>query len=287
MAYTLLNGKELAKRMKTEMAREVEALVKESVLPGLAVVIVGDDPASRIYVKNKRKDCEEVGIRSFEYALPAETHEDQLLELIDALNEDDAVDGILVQLPLPGHLSEEHVLKRIAPHKDVDAFHPFNVGELVIGRNSFVPCTPSGVMALLKDAGIEVKGKSCVVVGRSNIVGKPMALLLLHADGTVTVCHSKTRDLEKVCAQADILVAAIGRPGFITEKFVKPGAVVVDVGINRLPDGTMTGDVDFNNVAPLSSYITPVPGGVGPMTRAMLLTNTIKAAKMHKKDRLS
>jgi methylenetetrahydrofolate dehydrogenase (NADP+)/methenyltetrahydrofolate cyclohydrolase len=287
MAYILLNGKDLAGRMKQEMAREVKEMTGKGLTPGLAVVIVGDDPASRIYVNNKKKDCAEVGIRSFEYALPADTKEEELLELIDTLNEDDFVDGILVQLPIPRHLNEGRVLRRINPDKDVDAFHPYNVGELMIGNNVFSPCTPSGVMELLKDAGIDPAGKSCVIVGRSNIVGKPMSMLMLHANATVTICHSKTRNLKEVCKGADILIAAIGKANFITADYVKDGAVVIDVGINRTESGGMTGDVDFPEVSKVASAITPVPGVVGPMTRAMLLSNTIKACKLHKKSMLS
>ncbi len=287
MAYTLLNGKDLAGRMKQAMRQEVNALVAKGAIPGLAVVIVGNDPASRTYVNNKRKDCEEVGIRSFEYALPEETTEKQLLELIDTLNGDDSVDGILVQLPIPKHLDEFKVIRRISPQKDVDAFHPFNVGELMIGNPQFAPCTPAGVMEILKDAGIEVAGKHCVVVGRSNIVGKPMAMLMLHAHATVTVCHSKTKDLKEVCNKADILVSAMGKADFITADYVKEGAVVIDVGINRNAEGKMTGDVDFDSVSKKASAITPVPGGVGPMTRAMLLKNTLRACTMHKNDSLS
>lgn len=287
MAYKLLDGKNLAKRLKTEMSREVAELSAKGISPGLAVILVGNDPASRSYVNNKQKDCNEVGIRSFEYTLPEETCEKDLLELIDTLNEDPCVDGILVQLPIPKHLDEAKVIRRITPSKDVDSFHPVNVGELMIGNVVLAPCTPAGVMAMLRDAGIDVAGKNCVVVGRSNIVGKPMAMLLLHANATVTICHSRTKNLIEICKEADVLVAAIGKAHFITEEFIKPGAVVVDVGINRTEDGKMTGDVDFERVAPLCSYITPVPGGVGPMTRAMLLANTLKAAKLHKKDRLS
>ncbi len=280
MAYTLLNGKDLAKRMKEAMRQEVQAFASEDRAPGLAVVIVGNDPASRSYVNNKRRDCEEVGIRSFEYALPEETKEEQLLELIDALNADQAVDGILVQLPIPKHLDEGKVIRRISPLKDVDTFHPYNVGELMIGNLIFAPCTPAGVMELIKDAGIEIAGKNCVIVGRSNIVGKPMSMLMLHANATVTICHSKTKNLKEVCKTADILIAAIGKAHFITKDYVKEGAIVIDVGINRTADGGMTGDVAFSEVCEVASAITPVPGGVGPMTRAMLLKNTIKAYKM-------
>ncbi|NLM72495.1 MAG: bifunctional methylenetetrahydrofolate dehydrogenase/methenyltetrahydrofolate cyclohydrolase FolD [Clostridiaceae bacterium] len=282
MAYKLLNGKDLAARMKAEMSEEVKRLADNGITPGLAVIIVGNDPASRIYVNSKKRDCAEVGIRSFEYALPEDTKEEELLGLIDALNQDEAVDGILVQLPIPGHLDEAKVIRRIDPSKDVDAFHPFNVGELMIGKHAFAPCTPAGIMELIKDAGISVEGKNCVVVGRSNIVGKPMTMLMLHANATVTVCHSRTQNLKEICKSADILIAAIGKSKFITSEYVKEGAVVIDVGINRTPDGGMTGDVDFEQVCDIASAITPVPGGVGPMTRAMLLKNTIKACNMHK-----
>jgi methylenetetrahydrofolate dehydrogenase (NADP+)/methenyltetrahydrofolate cyclohydrolase len=278
MAAKLLDGKDLAGRLKQQMKTEVEALARKGIQPGLAVVIVGDNPASRSYVTMKERDCAEVGIRSFEYALPAETPEQDLLELIDTLNADRNVHGILVQLPLPRHFDETKVLERIAPEKDADAFHPQSAGKLLIGNPTFLPCTPAGVMALLQDAGIDIAGKNCVVVGRSNIVGKPMALLLLQAHGTVTVCHSRTADLAKVCAQADILVAAIGRAKMIGADYVKQGAVVIDVGINRDENGKMVGDVDFDAVVDKASYITPVPGGVGPMTRAMLLANTLRAA---------
>ncbi len=278
MAAKLLDGKDLAGRLKQQMKTEVEALARKGIQPGLAVVIVGDNPASRSYVTMKERDCAEVGIRSFEYALPAETPEQDLLELIDTLNADRNVHGILVQLPLPRHFDETRVLERIAPEKDADAFHPQSAGKLLIGNPTFLPCTPAGVMALLQDAGIDIAGKNCVVVGRSNIVGKPMALLLLQAHGTVTVCHSRTADLAKVCAQADILVAAIGRAKMIGADYVKQGAVVIDVGINRDENGKMVGDVDFDAVVDKASYITPVPGGVGPMTRAMLLANTLRAA---------
>ncbi|NLL97598.1 MAG: bifunctional methylenetetrahydrofolate dehydrogenase/methenyltetrahydrofolate cyclohydrolase FolD [Clostridiaceae bacterium] len=287
MTYKLLDGKDLSKRMKQAMKLEVQSLAEAGIVPGLAVVIVGNDPASRIYVNNKKKDCEEVGIRSFEYALPEETSEVQLLGLIDALNQDPAIDGILVQLPIPKHLDEAKVIRRISHEKDVDAFHPYNTGELMIGRPVFAPCTPAGVMELIKDAGIDVTGKNCVVVGRSNIVGKPMSMLMLHANATVTVCHSKTKDLKSACRQADILIVAIGKADFITADYVKEGAVVIDVGMNRRDDGKLTGDVDFESVSKKASAITPVPGGVGPMTRAILLKNTIKACNMHKKNMLS
>ncbi|MGI6124214.1 MAG: bifunctional methylenetetrahydrofolate dehydrogenase/methenyltetrahydrofolate cyclohydrolase FolD [Acetivibrionales bacterium] len=287
MSYKLLDGKDLAARMKKDMLKEVEELTKAGIFPGLAVVIVGNDPASRIYVNSKKRDCEEVGIKSFEYSLPEQTSEEELLGLIDALNQDPAVDGILVQLPLPKHLDEAKVIRRINSEKDVDAFHPYNVGELMIGRPVFAPCTPAGVMELIKDAGLDVAGKNCVVVGRSNIVGKPMAMLMLHDNATVTICHSKTKDLKAVCKEADILIAAIGRANYITADYVKEGAIVIDVGMNRNSEGKVTGDVDFPAICEKASAITPVPGGVGPMTRAMLLKNTIKACNMHKNYGLS
>lgn len=287
MSYNLLNGKELAGKIKQKIREEVARLAEKNIIPGLAVVIVGNDPASRTYVNNKRKDCEEVGIRSFEYALPSETSQEQLVELVDALNDDSNVDGILVQAPLPAHLDESRVFRRIRPDKDVDAFHPFNVGELMLGSPIFMPCTPAGVMEILKDAGIDLVGKNCVVIGRSNIVGKPMAMLLIQAHATVTVCHSKTRNLKDICKTADILISAMGKKHFVTREFVKPGAVVIDVGINRTEEGKLTGDVDFENVAEITSHITPVPGGVGPMTRAMLLENTLRAVNLHKKGLIS
>lgn len=278
MTAALLNGNDLAKRLKAKMKLDVDAMKKEGLVPGLAVVIIGDNHASRSYVTMKERDCTEVGIRSFEVALPVETPEADLLGLVDRLNADDNIHGILVQLPLPAHMNEARILERILPAKDVDAFHPQSAGRLLTGHQVFLPCTPAGVMALLRDAGIEVAGKDCVVVGRSNIVGKPMALLLLQADGTVTICHSKTKNLREVCSRADILIAAIGRAKMIDATYVKEGAVVIDVGINRDAAGKMVGDVDFDSVVGKASFITPVPGGVGPMTRAMLLANTLKAA---------
>ncbi len=247
--------------------------------PGLAVVVVGNDPASRIYVNNKKKDCEYIGINSYEYALSETASENEVLELIDKLNNDDKVSGIIVQLPVPKHISEEKIINAINPKKDVDAFHPENVGRIMTGQYSFLPCTPAGVMELLEDAKIEISGKKCVVLGRSNIVGKPMAMLLIHKSGTVTVCHSKTTDLKETVKNADIVVAAIGKPKFVTADMIKEGAVVIDVGINRDDDGKLCGDVDYENVLPKVSAITPVPGGVGPMTRAVLMKNTITAAK--------
>lgn len=287
MAYKLLDGKDLAGRMKQQMRETVKKMTEEGIQPGLAVIIVGNDPASRVYVNSKRKDCEEVGIRSFEYSLPQETSEGQLLELIGTLNEDSSVDGILVQLPLPDHLDEAKVIRRINPSKDVDAFHPYNVGELMIGTPVFAPCTPAGIMELIKDAGLEVEGKNCVVIGRSNIVGKPMAMLMLHNNATVTICHSKSKNLKEICKNADILISAIGKADYVSDEYVKEGAIVIDVGMNRTPEGKLTGDVCFDQIKEKSSAITPVPGGVGPMTRAMLLVNTITACNMHKVNRLS
>ncbi|MFO7636568.1 MAG: bifunctional methylenetetrahydrofolate dehydrogenase/methenyltetrahydrofolate cyclohydrolase FolD [Clostridia bacterium] len=275
----ILDGKKLAAQMREEMKSEVQEMKAAGVHPCLAVVLVGEDPASRIYVSMKEKDCEKVGILSMEFKLDASTPEEELLQLVDRLNDDKKVHGILVQLPLPGHIDENTVLNRLKPEKDVDGFHPVNAGRLLTGQDSFVPCTPLGVIELIKMSGIEISGKSCVVVGRSNIVGKPAAILLLKEHGTVTICHSRTRNLKEVTGNADILVAAIGRPDFITGDMVKEGAVVIDVGINRLADNKVTGDVNYEEASRKAAAITPVPGGVGPMTRTMLLKNTIKAAK--------
>lgn len=275
----LINGKEISAKVKADVAKETEALAELGITPGLAVVIVGDNPASRVYVNNKKKACEEVGFYSEEYALPAETTQEELMSLIHKLNEKCDIDGILVQLPLPDHLDEKAVIEAISPKKDVDAFHASNVGKIMIGDYKFLPCTPAGVMELIKSTGIEVSGKNCVVIGRSNIVGKPMAMLLLHENGTVTICHSKTKNLKEICKGADILVAAVGKAKFVTADMVKDGAVVIDVGMNRNEDGKLCGDVDFDSVEPIASYITPVPGGVGPMTIAMLMRNTLTAAK--------
>ena len=253
-------------------------LKSKGVTVGLAVIIVGDDPASRVYVNSKKKACEDLGMISREYALPETTTEEELLSLITKLNADKEINGILVQLPLPGHLNEETVINTIDPKKDVDAFHPHNVGKIMIGNFDLLPCTPAGVMELIKESGIEVSGKECVILGRSNIVGKPQAMLLLHQNGTVTICHSRTQNLKEVTRRADILVAAIGKPNFVTADMVKEGAVVIDVGINRLPDKKLCGDVDFEAVSKVASAITPVPGGVGPMTIAMLMKNTVTAA---------
>ena len=274
----ILDGKLVSQRIKDELRIKVEELGKKGISVGLTVIIVGDDPASRVYVNSKKKACEALGITSQEFALPQDTTEEELLSLIEKLNKDDKVNGILVQLPLPKHINEETVINTIDPKKHVDAFHPQNVGKIMIGNYDFLPCTPAGVMELIKESGISVTGKECVVLGRSNIVGKPQAMLLLHQNGTVTVCHSRTQNLKEVTKRADILVAAIGKPNFVTADMVKEGAVVIDVGINRMPDKTLCGDVDFEAVSKVASAITPVPGGVGPMTIAMLMKNTVTAA---------
>ncbi|MBP3448471.1 MAG: bifunctional methylenetetrahydrofolate dehydrogenase/methenyltetrahydrofolate cyclohydrolase FolD [Clostridia bacterium] len=274
----ILDGKLVSQRIKDELRIKVEELGKKGISVGLTVIIVGDDPASRVYVNSKKKACEALGITSQEFALPQDTTEEELLSLIEKLNKDDKVNGILVQLPLPKHINEETVINTIDPKKDVDAFHPQNVGKIMIGNYDFLPCTPAGVMELIQESGISVTGKECVVLGRSNIVGKPQAMLLLHQNGTVTVCHSRTQNLKEVTKRADILVAAIGKPNFVTADMVKEGAVVIDVGINRMPDKTLCGDVDFEAVSKVASAITPVPGGVGPMTIAMLMKNTVTAA---------
>ncbi len=277
----LIDGKAIAAEIRREIASDTEKFKKENgYAPGLAVVIVGEDPASQVYVRNKHRACEEVGFHSKGYELPATTDEATLLALIDDLNRDESIHGILVQLPLPRHLDEEKILLAIDPRKDVDAFHPYNVGHVMIGNYDFLPCTPAGVMALLERNGVEIEGKECVVVGRSNIVGKPQALLLLEKNGTVTICHSRTKNLKEVCKRADILVAAIGKPEYFDASYVKEGAVVIDVGMNCRPaDGKLCGDVDFASVEPIASAITPVPGGVGPMTITMLMKNTFTAAK--------
>ena len=277
----IIDGKAISAAIRAEIKQETEVFAEENGFrPGLAVIIVGEDPASQVYVRNKRRACEEVGFYSEAYELPAETTQEELNTLVDKLNANEKIHGILCQLPLPKHLDENEVILRIDPKKDVDAFHPVNVGRIMIGDYSFLPCTPAGVMALLERSGIEISGKECVVVGRSNIVGKPQAMLLLHANGTVTICHSRTKNLAEVCRRADILVAAIGKADFFTGDMVKEGAVVIDVGMNRRADGKLTGDVDFESVAPKASYITPVPGGVGPMTITMLMKNTLTAAKL-------
>lgn len=275
----LLDGKALAAKRKSELFEKVKKLPRK---PGLAVVLVGDDPASRTYVTSKRRDCEECGYYSEEYALPAQTSQSELMELIGQLNAREEIDGILVQLPLPRGLDERALLEAISPEKDVDGFHPVNVGRLFSGQpGGFVPCTPGGVMELLHEYRIDPRGKNCVVLGRSNIVGKPMAALLLREDGTVTICHSKTPDLAEKCATADILVSAVGKTGLVTGDMVKEGAVVVDVAMNRNAQGKLCGDVEMETVGPKASYLTPVPGGVGPMTRAMLMENTYLAALRH------
>ena len=276
----LIDGKKISAEVRMEIKEKTEALKKKGIHPGLAVVIVGEDPASQVYVRNKAKACEEVGFYSEVHRLPAQTTQAELNALVDSLNANKAIHGILVQLPLPKHLNETEVLLRINPDKDVDAFHPYNVGNIMIGDYRFLPCTPAGVMELLKRSGVDPNGKKCVVIGRSNIVGKPMAMLLLHANGTVTICHSRTKDLAAVCREADILVVAIGRADFVGKDMVKEGAVVIDVGMNRREDGKLTGDVNFAEVEPIASMITPVPGGVGPMTITMLLQNTLTAATM-------
>ena len=280
----LLRGKEVSDGIKDEMIEETKRLKERGINPGLAVILVGEDPASKVYVSNKKKACEYIGINSFEYKLPAETTETELLELIDKLNKDNSVSGILCQLPVPKHINEEAIINAIDPKKDVDAFHPVNVGKIMTGNYDFVPCTPAGVMELIKESGIDVAGKECVVVGRSNIVGKPMSMLLLHKNGTVTVCHSKTQNLREKTKSADILVAAVGIPNFITGDMIKPGAVVIDVGINRIAPKTLVGDVDFESAEPVAGAITPVPGGVGPMTIAMLMKNTLKAAQINETE---
>ena len=276
----IIDGKAISAAIRAEIKDEI---LNSDIKPGLAVILVGDDPASAVYVRNKKKACEEVGIYSESYELPAATTQDELLALIDKLNKKDDIHGILVQLPLPKHIDENAVILAIDPSKDVDAFHPYNVGRIMTGDYAYLPCTPAGVMMLLERSGISVAGKKCVVVGRSNIVGKPQAMLLLHANGTVTICHSRTADLAKECLEADILVVAIGKADFITGDMVKPGAVVIDVGMNRRADGKLTGDVDFASVEPKASYITPVPGGVGPMTITTLMKNTLTAAKSARK----
>ena len=279
----LIDGKIISAAVKAEVAEEVASLKAQGIIPGLAVIIVGEDPASKVYVANKEKACETIGMASFKYALPENTSEEELLELINKLNNDSKVNGILCQLPLPRHLDEELIINSIIPEKDVDAFHPHNVGKIMIGNYDFLPCTPAGIMEMLKFENIDIEGKECVVIGRSNIVGKPMSMLLLHKNGTVTVCHSRTKNLKEVCRRADILVAAVGRANFVTADMVKEGAVVIDVGINRLDNGKLCGDVNFAEVEPIASYITPVPGGVGPMTIATLMKNTLTAAKKQNK----
>lgn len=276
----LIDGKAVSLQVKQQVKQECDKLKTKGVTPGLAVIIVGDDPASQVYVRNKEKACEECGFYSVKYALDADTTQSELNALIDKLNKDEKINGILCQLPLPKHLDDKEVINRIDPIKDVDAFHPVNVGAIMIGDYNFLPCTPAGVMELIHSTGVEVTGKKAVVIGRSNIVGKPMAMLLLHENATVEITHSKTLDLKSITKEADILVAAIGRAKFVTADMVKNGAIVIDVGMNRDENGKLCGDVDFENVKDKCSFITPVPGGVGPMTISMLMRNTLTAAKL-------
>lgn len=276
----LIDGKAVSASVRARVKQETEELKKQGVTPGLAVIIVGDDPASQVYVRNKEKACAEVGFYSEKYALPSSTTQQELNNLVQELNSRKEINGILCQLPLPGHLNDKEVIELIDPVKDVDAFHPVNVGRIMIGDYDLLPCTPAGIMELIRTTGIETKGKKAVVIGRSNIVGKPMAMLLLHADCTVEITHSKTQNLKEVTKTADILVASIGKAKFVTADMVKDGAVVIDVGMNRDENGKLCGDVDFDSVAPKCSFITPVPGGVGPMTISMLMQNTLTAAKL-------
>ena len=276
----IIDGKAVSQKVKEEVRAEIE---RDGLKVGLAVVIVGNNQASRVYVNNKKKACEVCGIKSYEYALPEETPENELLDLVDTLNADPNINGILVQLPLPAQINEEKIIARISPEKDVDAFHAVNVGKIMIGNYSFLPCTPAGVMELIHSTGTDVSGKECVVIGRSNIVGKPMAMLLLHENATVTICHSRTKDLASVCRRADILVSAVGKADFVTADMVKDGAIVIDVGMNRNAENKLCGDVKYDEVEPKASYITPVPGGVGPMTIAMLMKNTLMAKRIQSK----
>lgn len=278
MAAIIMDGKALAEKVKGQVRAQAEALART---PGLAVILVGDNPASRVYVNGKKKDCAQCGFYSEEYALPAETSQQELLELIETLNSREDIDGILLQLPVPEHLDEQALLHAIRPDKDVDCFHPYSVGQLMIGEKGFLPCTPAGVMRMLQEYGIDPAGKRCVIIGRSNIVGKPQALLMLRENATVTICHSRTQGLKEECLRADILVAAAGKTGLVTGDMIKPGAVVIDVAMNRNAEGKLCGDVEFAAAQEIAGYITPVPGGVGPMTRAMLMENTLLAARMH------
>lgn len=276
--YQILDGKKVSQKVKDELKTKVSELKAEGIEPALAVIIVGNDSASKVYVANKEKACEYIGIRSEKFALPEETTQDELLALISELNGRSDINGILCQLPLPKHINEETILNSIAVEKDVDAFHPVNVGKIMIGNFDFLPCTPAGVMELLDDAGIDLNGKECVVIGRSNIVGKPQAMLLLHKNATVTICHSRTKDLKEVCKRADVLVVAVGRAKMVDASYIKEGAVVIDVGMDRDENGKLCGDVDFESACTKASYITPVPGGVGPMTIATLMKNAVTAA---------
>lgn len=282
----IIDGKAVSAELRRHLTEETKHFQSTyGITPGLAVVLVGNDPASQIYVRNKKRACEEIGYRSFEYTLPEETSETELLQLIDRLNRDDTVHGILVQSPVPKQIDEKKVQRAIFPHKDVDAFHPVNVGKIMIGDYDFVPCTPAGITQLLDAYHIETKGKSCTVIGRSDIVGKPMAMLMLHRDCTVTICHSKTPDVAAVTREADIVIAAVGKAGFLTGDMIKEGAVVIDVGMNRDSEGKLCGDADFSSCEKKASYITPVPGGVGPMTITMLMKNTLKAAELAVKEK--
>lgn len=277
----LISGKEVSTSIRAKIKEEAQKLRDDyGIQPGLAVILVGNDPASQIYVRNKQKACEEVGFHAFEYRLNENSTQEQLLDLIGVLNKDNKVHGILVQLPLPDHIDPQTVINTISPEKDVDAFHPINVGKIMLGDYEFLPCTPAGVMELIDSTGVEISGKNCVVVGRSNIVGKPMAMLLLHRNATVTICHSRTKNLAEICAGADILVSAVGKAHFITADMVKEGAMVIDIGMNHDENGKLCGDVEFSTVEPKASYITPVPGGVGPMTITMLMKNTLRAAEL-------
>ena len=274
----LISGKIVSVKVRNEVKKETEELRENhGIVPGLAVILVGNDPASQVYVRNKQRACEEVGFHPYEYRMNENATQEQLLDLIGVLNKDNKVNGILVQLPLPEHIDEQAVIHAISPLKDVDAFHPVNVGKIMIGDYDFLPCTPAGIMELIASTGVDISGKQCVVIGRSNIVGKPMAMLMLRENATVTVCHSHTKDLKEVTKRADILIVAIGKPKFITKEYVKDGAVVIDVGIHRGADGKLCGDVDYDDVAPITHAITPVPGGVGPMTIAMLMNNCVEA----------
>ena len=283
MSAKIIDGKQVAARCREELKQQVAALRARGIIPGLAVILVGEDPASQVYVRNKHRACEELGIHSEQYTLSADTDRQTLLGLSTELNGREEIDGILGQLPRPGHLDEKEILSAIDPAKDVDSFHPQKVGRLVIGDYFFAPCTPSGILTLIDSAGVDLTGKECVVIGRSNIVGKPMALMLLHRNATVTVCHSKTRDLPSVTRRADVLISAVGKAGFVTADMVKPGAVVIDVGMNRNQAGKLCGDVDFESVSRVAGYLTPVPGGVGPMTITMLLRSTVLSAQNRRK----
>lgn len=279
MTAQIINGKEVAAEIKLKLEQEVKVLRDHGITPGLTVVVVGEDPASQVYVRNKGKECEKLGMRSEIIRLPETTSQAELLSILDGLNNNAEVHGILVQLPLPKHISEESILLAIDPSKDVDGFHPVNVGNMVIGGDSYLPCTPAGVIELIRRTGLDMAGKHAVIIGRSNIVGKPVSMLLLREHATVTICHSRTKNIEEITSQADILIAAVGRANLVKRNWVKPGAVVIDVGVNRLDNGKLAGDVDLEDVKEIAGYITPVPGGVGPMTITMLLQNTLQAAK--------